>query len=98
MGRMADARGACACARSRREASRARFLAGDRQGRRQLRSEGINGMDKLIITDLGTLDGTYEFDVVELITLGGPDALDMAELHRVKNISGVRAGELLEAI
>lgn len=49
--------------------------------------------DKVIISGLPPLDGEYEFDVVELL-----NSLTNRELHKIKVMSGVRAGELDEAL
>lgn len=55
-------------------------------------------MDVLTVTGLGNLDGTYEFDVVEMLTIGAPGQLTNREAHRIKVMSGVRAGELEDAL
>lgn len=50
-------------------------------------------MDKLIITGLGSLDGTIDFDIEELLA-----NLTNREIHRIKTMSGVRLGELMDAL
>lgn len=56
-------------------------------------------MDKLVVTGLGRrLDGEYEFDLSGLLGVGTPDSLTNRELHRIKVMSGVRAGELEDAL
>jgi hypothetical protein len=54
--------------------------------------------DKLIVKGLGGIDGEYEFDLAELVSLGEPGALTNREGHRIKTMAGVRVGELLEAL
>lgn len=54
--------------------------------------------DKLIVTGLGKrLDGEYEFSLVEILGMGQPDSLTMRELHRIKTMTELRAGEIEEA-
>ena len=57
-------------------------------------------MDKLIISGLGKrLDGEYEIgDFLDLVTIGTPASLTNREAHRVKVMTGVRAGELMAAL
>jgi hypothetical protein len=56
-------------------------------------------VDTLKIDGLGRhLDGAYEFDVADLIGIGGPAMLTGHEAHLIKQMSGVRAGELEEAL
>lgn len=55
-------------------------------------------MDKLIVKDMGRLDGEYSFDVVAMLNLGAPDALTSREGHRIKTMCGLRVGELQEAL
>ena len=54
-------------------------------------------MDKLIIKGVGGIDGDYDFDIAELLSIGNAGALTTLELHRVKVMTRLRAGELLEA-
>lgn len=49
--------------------------------------------DKLIITGISPYDGEYDFDILELI-----GSLTNRELHRVKLMSGIRAGELFDSL
>lgn len=49
--------------------------------------------DQLIVTGLPPLDGEYEFDLAELI-----NDLTNREAHRIKTMSGVRLGELVESL
>lgn len=56
-------------------------------------------MDKLIVKGLGRpVDGEYEFDFSSMLGVGTPDALTNREGHRIKLMSGVRAGELEDAL
>ena len=56
-------------------------------------------MDKLIVTGLEELDGEYDCDFTEMTLLvGEPQSLTNAEGHRIKTMTGVRAGELYEAL
>lgn len=50
-------------------------------------------IDLLTIEGIPPYDCKIEFDIIELV-----GSLTHRELHRVKNISGVRAGELLDAL
>jgi hypothetical protein len=54
-------------------------------------------MDKLIIEGLGRIDGEYDVDLGEVLAVGGPDSLTNRELHRIKVMTGLRAGELEDA-
>lgn len=45
-------------------------------------------MDKIVISGVPPWDGEYEFD----------GNLKNRELHRIKKITGIRAGELVEAL
>lgn len=55
-------------------------------------------MDKLIVEGIPALNGVYEFDITELLALGAPGALTNREGHRIKMMSGVRVGELMDAL
>src|SRR5690242_12031910 len=54
-------------------------------------------MDKLIIEGLGRIGGEYEFDLGHVLAVGGPDSLAKRELHRIKVMTGIRAGALGDA-
>lgn len=54
--------------------------------------------DKLIVTGIPLLDGTYGCDIVGMLVEGHPQSMTNREGHRVKVMSGVRAGELWEAM
>jgi hypothetical protein len=54
-------------------------------------------VDKLIIKGVGGIDGDYDFDLAEMLSIGSPGALTTLELHRVKDMSKLRAGEIIEA-
>jgi hypothetical protein len=53
--------------------------------------------DTLVVQGFGSLDGDYRFDLLAFIREGDPDALTYREWHRIKTVSGVRAGEFIEA-
>jgi hypothetical protein len=56
-------------------------------------------VDKLKVTGISKLvDGEYEFDLAEMMSLGEPGSLTNREGHRLKVMSGVRMGELEEAL
>jgi hypothetical protein len=56
-------------------------------------------MDRLTITGLNRhLDGDYEFDIADLIGIGQPAMLTGEEAYLIKKATGVRAGELEEAL
>lgn len=55
--------------------------------------------DKLVVTGLGKqIDGEYEFSLAGMLTLGNPECLTNGEGHIIKSMSGVRAGELEDAL
>lgn len=54
-------------------------------------------LDKLIIKGIDELDGEYPCDIVNMLTIGAPEALTNREGHRIKELTGLRAGELSEA-
>jgi hypothetical protein len=53
--------------------------------------------DKLVISGLGKLDGEYPFDFLDLLVEGRPGSLTHRELHRIKMVTGLRAGEFEDA-
>lgn len=56
-------------------------------------------MDKMIVKGLGKrIDGEYEFSIADMMTLGHPESLTNREAHRLKTMSGVRLGELDDAL
>jgi len=54
-------------------------------------------MDKLIVKGIGALDGEYAFDP-GMLELGHPESLTNREAHQLKVMSGVRLGELQDAL
>lgn len=54
--------------------------------------------DKLVIKGIEGLDGEYPCNVGEMAYEGLPSSLTNREGHRVKVMSGVRAGELWESL
>lgn len=55
-------------------------------------------VDTLIVEGLDGLSGRYEFDIVAMLTEGSPDCLTNREAHKVKQMTGIRAGELMDAM
>lgn len=55
-------------------------------------------LDKVIVKGLGKLDGEYECDIVGMLVQDNPETMTNREGHRVKLMSGVRAGEYEEAL
>lgn len=54
--------------------------------------------DKLIVAGLNGLDGEYDFSLISLLTIGSPDALTGREVHNLKVMTGIRMGELEDAL
>lgn len=54
--------------------------------------------DKLIIRDLGDLDGEYAFNLAELLTVGEPEFFTNHELRWIKLETGILAGQLSDAM
>ena len=54
--------------------------------------------DTLIVKGIPGLDGEYPCNLTDMALEGLPESLTNREGHRVKVMSGVRAGELLEAL
>jgi hypothetical protein len=57
--------------------------------------------DILTVRDVDeTINGEYKFDAIAMLGLHGPspEALTMGELHQIKKQTGLRAGELTEAL
>lgn len=55
-------------------------------------------IDKLIVSGLRTVDGEYDFDIRDLINIGGPGALDTREQHKIKLETGVLPANLPDAV
>jgi len=53
---------------------------------------------KLIITGLGGIDGEYDLDIASMLELGHPDTLTQGEAHKIKKATGLRLGELEDAV
>lgn len=55
--------------------------------------------DRLIINGLGKqFDGEYEFSLAEMLVMGTTQTMTNGELHTIKRIAGVRAGEIEDAL
>jgi hypothetical protein len=55
-------------------------------------------LDKLIVKGIPALNGEYECDVIEMLSLDQPESMTNREGHRIKQMSGVRAGEYEDAL
>lgn len=55
-------------------------------------------MDKLIVKGVLPLDGEYACDLAGMLSLGSPETLTNREGHRIKVMTGLRAGELEDAL
>lgn len=54
--------------------------------------------DRLIVTGLGGIDGAYEFNLAGLLELDNPDTITQREAHKIKQLTGLRLGELEDAM
>lgn len=54
--------------------------------------------DRLIVKGVPSVDGEYEFSLIGLLTLGDADALTNREAHLIKTMTGIRLGELEDAL
>lgn len=54
--------------------------------------------DRLTLKGLGPADGTYDFDLSELVSINGAEALNLREQQKVKIMSGYRGLEIREAV
>lgn len=54
--------------------------------------------DKLIVKGLGPIDGEYDCELAGMLSLGSPETLTNREGHRIKQMTGLRAGELEDAM
>lgn len=55
-------------------------------------------MDRLTVKGLGKADGTYEFDLGNLVSLNGSEALTTRERHQIKLATGIRGAEIQESV
>ncbi len=55
-------------------------------------------LDKVIVKGIPGLDGEYECDIVGMLIQDHPETMSNREGHRVKVMSGVRAGEYDDAL
>jgi hypothetical protein len=55
-------------------------------------------VDKLIVRGLGGIDGEYTCDLAGMLSMGHPETLTNREGHRIKTMTGLRAGELEDAL
>jgi hypothetical protein len=54
--------------------------------------------DFLTVVDLSPLDGRYPFSMTEMMSIGLPQSLTNREGHELKRMSGIRIGELEDAL
>jgi hypothetical protein len=54
--------------------------------------------DRLTLKGLGAADGTYEFNLAELVSINGAEALNLREQQKIKILSGYRGLEIREAV
>lgn len=59
----------------------------------------MNKPDTVVIRGLLPFDGDYPFDIVRMVlSPGDPEFMTYREWHTVKTMSGVRAGEIMDAL
>src|SRR5574338_1117675 len=55
--------------------------------------------DKLIVSSINdAIDGEHPCDILGMLTVGHPESLTNRELHRIKVMTGILAGDLFDAI
>ena len=55
--------------------------------------------DKLVVSGVHeSIDGEHPCDILGMLTVGHPEALTNRELHRIKKMTGILAGNLFDAI
>ena len=55
--------------------------------------------DKLIVKGVHEqIDGDYTCDILGMLTVGHPESMTNRELHRIKVMTGILAGDLMDAI
>lgn len=54
--------------------------------------------DQLTVKGLRDADGTYDFDLQSLVSINGPEALNLREQQRIKVLTGYRGLEIREAV
>lgn len=54
--------------------------------------------DRLTVKGLRDADGTYDFDLQSLVSINGPEALNLREQQRIKILTGYRGLEIREAV
>ena len=55
-------------------------------------------VDILRVKGLGGIDGDYPFNLSGLVTIGDPDCMTNREGHRLKEMTGITAGSLVDAL
>jgi hypothetical protein len=55
--------------------------------------------DKLIVKGVHEeIDGEHPCDILGMLTIGHPESMTNRELHRIKKMTGILAGDLMDAI
>jgi hypothetical protein len=55
--------------------------------------------DKLIVKGVhDEIDGEHPCDIIGMLTIGHPESMTNRELHRIKSMTGILAGDLMDAI
>src|SRR5574338_1279460 len=55
--------------------------------------------DKLIVNGVNpSIDGEHPCDILGMLTVGHPESMTNRELHRIKVMTGILAGDLMDAI
>ena len=55
--------------------------------------------DKLIVKGVHEgIDGEHQCDILGMLTVGHPESMTNRELHRIKVMTGILAGDLMDAI
>lgn len=53
---------------------------------------------KIIIKGIGGIDGEYDLDIGAMLDFGHPETLTQGEAHKIKKATGLRLGELEDAV
>lgn len=54
--------------------------------------------EKIIIKGIGGIDGEYDLDIAAMLDFGHPETLTQREAHKIKKATGLRLGELEDAV
>ena len=53
---------------------------------------------KIVIKGIGGIDGEYDLDIGAMLDFGHPETLTQGEAHKIKKATGLRLGELEDAV